>query len=378
MRAAVTGCGLLTVLGVGAAPVFEKLLAAPAGGATEVPGFDPADYLGTRGLRHFDRTALLLACAARLALDESGLSAETYGHEGLGVVVGSTHGSIQAIAEFDQEAVAEGPKYVNPQHFPNTVISAPAGRLAVLFEANGLNTTVSTGTTSALEAFGYAGSMLQNRNAQALLCGSGLGRSAEIAAGYANAGRIALSDRGCTPFGPRDATTLGEGAAAFTLESVEDAAARGARPLAVVTGFGSAFSAHGSGLERALRAALDDAGIEAKDVGCVISSASGGRSRDLEEGRALAAVFGSVPVTAPKAAAGECLEASGAIAVAIAVEILRTGRIPPIAGLGETAPELNGLRLVRDTPLDAEVRHVLIPDCDPEGHCAALVVSKAP
>lgn len=377
MNIVVTGSSLLTTLGVGPREVFRKMLEGSCETHDSVPGFDAKEHLGKRGLRHFDRTALLVASASKIAMQQCDLSAETYGKEKLGVVLGSTHGSIQAIAEFDQEAVREGPKYVNPQQFPNTVISAPAGRTAVLLQALGLNTTIATGTTSALEAAEYSATVLKNQIVDAVICMAGLGESKEIEEGYIKAGRLAASNGTSVPFAKdRSGAALSEGAAAFCLEPEAHAQARNVEALARISGSGSAFTLADDGLQTAIQFSMQDAGLKANEISCVVSSASGHPSQDLEEGLAIAKVLGSVPVTAPKSYTGDCLEASGAIGMALALQILEQQVIPPVAHLDEMDPALQDLHAVKGDPLRCTVEHVLLTARDPEGHCSALILSK--
>ena len=254
MRILVTGMGVLSTTGIGARAAFEGLLAGRACVGGEIANLDPAVFLGNRGLRHFDRTALLLASAARLALDDSGLASGGYAPEDMGVVVGSTHGSLQAIAEFDQESVRNGPGAVNPQDFANTVINAPAGRVSMLFGPTGLSSTIATGTASALDALSYGLRILRRKRALALLCGAALGYSPEIAAGYGRARRLVSPAVGCVPFGAdRQGPSLSEGAAVFVLEREDGASARGARALGdacrrrvgICAGSGGTGASHG-------------------------------------------------------------------------------------------------------------------------------------
>src|SRR5215475_13912234 len=126
-RIVVTGVGLVSALGAGR-EAFWRSLAAGASGlrplslfdprterqrlAGEISEFSPAPFLGTKGIRHFDRTTLLLACAAKLALEDAGVlggDGAPVGGERIGMAVGSTFGSIGSIVAFDTEALREGP-----------------------------------------------------------------------------------------------------------------------------------------------------------------------------------------------------------------------------------------------------------------------------
>jgi 3-oxoacyl-[acyl-carrier-protein] synthase II len=377
MRILITGVGVLTTVGIGASRTFENMLLGQASGRPEIPDFDPKLFLGNRGIRHFDRTGLLLASGARLAADQRGLDTAGYRPEEFGVVVGSTHGSIQAIAEFDQEAVREGPNYVNPQDFANTVINAPASRVSIMFGYTGLNSTIASGAASALDALNYGLSMLRSRRIGVLLCGCALGYSREIAEGYGRIGKMVPAGDGCVPFASgRRGATLAEGAAVFVLEEEASALSRGAHPLAVVAGVGSAFSTDASGLTTAMKQALAQAELGPEQISCIVSFASGSPAGDFEEGEALGGLFDGIPVTAPKSLTGDCLEASGAIHLAVAVHSIQGGKIPPIARLQNIDPAFSRLDLVRGAPRQGPVDHVLVNAREDSGHCASAVISK--
>lgn len=378
MKVVITGVGALATVGIGARPAFASMLEGRARPGGTIDGFDATAFLGKKGIRHFDRTALLLASAARMALDQSGIDAADYAPEEIGVVVGSTHGSIQAICEFDQESVRDGPDYVNPQDFANTVINAPASRVAMLYQATGLNTTISTGTASSLDALGYSLSMIRLGRAKAIVCGAALGYSPEIAKGYGAAGRLVAPDVAAVPFASdRRGARLGEAAAAFVLEDEERARARGAVPLAEVTAIGSAFATGTRGPLKAMAEALAAAELGPADVSCVFSSASGSPQGDQEDGSAIRELLGSVPVTASRSLTGDCLEASGALDVAAAVLAFEAGRIPGIAGLAEVDAAFAGLDLVRGAARELDVHRVLVNTRDDSGHCASALISRA-
>ena len=381
MRVVISGNGLVSSVGVGAREAFDRMLEGVVGAAGETPGLEVEEYLGKKGLRHWDRTSLLLGAAARMALNEAGLVGEElpYTPDRLGVVAGSTHGSIQAIAEFDQEAVKEGPKYVNPQAFANTVINQPAGRLAMFFDMPGLNTTIATGRASALDALDYSATMLRGGRIGALLCGSALGNSPEIDEGYRKAGRLVAAGNGSIPFseGSKGAW-LAEGSAVFVLETEDGARARGASPIAWISGYGSAFSITHDGPRLAMEAALRSAGLGPEQIGGVIAFASGSPVGDAEEGAAIQEVFGDrVAVTAPKAMTGDCLEASGAIDIAVAIQAVRRGLLPPIARLEKVHGAFAGLDLVRGEARPLASPHVLVNARDDEGQCASVIISSA-
>ena len=79
----------------------------------------------------------------------------------VGVVLGSTMGSVWSISEYDKQALKEGPRSVNPALFANTVINSPASQISIRFGVRGFNTTISTGFSSALDALKYASDFIK-------------------------------------------------------------------------------------------------------------------------------------------------------------------------------------------------------------------------
>jgi len=274
-----------------------------------VPDFDPAAVLPrTRGLREFDRTSLLVASAAALALTDDGSATTT--DAAVGLVVGSTFGTIGSIMAFDLAALREGAAYASPLAFPNTVLNAPAGRIATLFGLRGVNATLSTGECSGLDALIYATEWLAARRAPCILAGSGFGVTSALAEPYPD--------------------VLGEGAAMFLLEPASRATARGARRYADVAGFSSAFLPRGRDgvaiARRAARAALAAAGATPADVDAVLT---GGRSPRTQPGVEEAVLEDLGVVAAPadglRDLLGDCLDAAGGLAVAAALEAIGRG-----------------------------------------------------
>src|SRR5262249_941240 len=145
-------------------------------------------------------------------------------------------------SRFDQEILKEGPRAVNPMAFPRTVINSPAGHVAIKYGLTGLNTTISSGAASSLQAIGYAADFIHLRRAQLLLPGGG----AELAeASHVALCRAKLLSGSCNgsrersaPFdADRNGMSLAEGAAVVVVESLEHARARNATILAEVLGF---------------------------------------------------------------------------------------------------------------------------------------------
>jgi len=376
-RIVITGVGVVAPNGIGKEQFWTNCAAGVSGikpitlfdvskyrcrWAGEISNFRPEQYLGPKGLRNLDRTTLLALVAAKLAIEDAKLEISDETRNDIGVVLGSTMGSVHSISEFDKEGLREGPRYVNPAHFPNTVINSPASQVAIRFGLKGLNTTISTGFTASLDAIGYAMDMLRLGRVKTLLVGGVEELCIQTFLGFYKLGLLATSSNGTpaplAPFGSEArGTLLGEGAAFFSVELFEDAERRGVHPLAELVGYGTHFNPEamyrydreGVGASRAIQAALDDAGITPSEVPLVNTCANGIPGWDNGERKVLSQVFsmtaGDATVRSTKSLIGETFSADGVLRLA--------------ATLGELAEEVG----------------VVIEGSGPMGLSSAIVVN---
>lgn len=379
---AVTGLGITSALGTGADEFLRAVSSAPrlveraphpitsfdaskiegASFVVEVPSFDPAKYLGDKGLRVLDRLTKLLLVGARLALHDAGLKKDgawsTGVAERVGVCVSNAYGSLEAITELDRVAKLEDARYINPSKFPNTVSNSASGYVSIWEELRALNVTVSDGNCGGLDAVACADIFLETGRADAILTGGGEAMSEALYLAFRKLGEG----------GALGETRIGEGAAFLVLETLAAAKARSAKVLAEVTGYGTSFVsppddatliyASREAMERAAKNALADAGVGAGEIDLVVSGVSGLPMFDDEELAAIAAVLPEAPVVAPKLVLGETLGAGGAMAMAAAV-----------AWLGGATPS----PVVRGT-LRPETRTVLVTSVGYYGNASAVVM----
>lgn len=376
---AVTGLGVLSALGIGREAFFEGLKGSPhpevssphtiaafesslppGDALAEVKGFDPAAFLGDKGLRVLDRGTKLLVVAARLALHDAGWKRDNAFVHGDGSRVGlccsNAYGSLEATLELDRVATLEDPRYINPAKFPNSVANSAAGYVSIWEDLRALNISISDGNCGGLDAFACADLMFAARRAEALLVGGGEALSEGLVVAFRRLGTLKSWGR------------LGEGAALLVTEPSELARRRGRTPLGHILGYGSAFGApldegsvHASreAMAQAIRNALDDAGTEAASVDVVVSGLSGMERFDEAEWAGIREVLGSqVPVATPKRVLGETLGAGGALGAACALAWLHG--VPPSPTVG-------------DVPVKS-IRKVLVTALGYYGNASALVL----
>lgn len=344
--------------------------------AAEVWGFDAAEYLGDKGLRNFDRLTKFLIVAARLALVDSGLKKDgafvALRPEAVGIVSSTAYGSLDAITELNLVAELEDPRYINPARFPNTVVNAAAGYVSIWEELRAPNVTIVDGNCGALDAVITSETHLAHARGECFLVGGGEVLSDPLYLGFRKLEVLAESDEAWRPGEPSSrGMRMGEGAAYVVTEQLAAARARGARVRAQIVGYGTAFeppesealivNASERAIASAVRSALADGRVEAKDVDCVCASVGGIPQIDGPELAALERVLPGVAVAAPKMLTGETFGAGGAFGIAAALAWM--DGVPP-------GPLLRGSSAPR------EVRTVVVTAVGYYGNVSVVVLRR--
>jgi 3-oxoacyl-[acyl-carrier-protein] synthase II len=406
-RVVITGAGVVSSLGDSSSSLQLSLcsgrravrpvelfstagLGCPLGG--EIPSFDAQKYLGRRNLRPLDRTSRLVTSAAQLALNNSGWSESMRNDEELGLVLGTMFCSVHTISQFDRRAIEVGPAFASPMDFSNTVINAAAGQTAIMHNLRGINTTISTATTSGLQAIAYATDVIRSGRARALLAGGADELCFESFYGFDRAGLLCRSDQSAgdfpIPFDKRrNGFALGEGAALLMLENAEFARRRGARSLAEITGHGYGYDCsqgeeEDSAVEAiglAIRRALNDAFAGPHEIDCLSASANGSYAGDRHEAKGVFAGLNGqtrkLPVTAIKSMLGETLGASGPMQAIALLETMRDGVLPGIKCLEEVEDDF-AFELIGPDNREINLETGLINSVGFDGHCCSLVLAR--
>ncbi|MDR2934949.1 MAG: beta-ketoacyl-[acyl-carrier-protein] synthase family protein, partial [Candidatus Adiutrix sp.] len=298
------------------------------------------------GFRHSVRDTLVLAeAAAAQALASAGLALDLPGKRQAGVVLGSTAGnSLHFLADY--AALAAG-RPVPGQGLADFYAYNPAAALAAKYGLTGPALTIGNACCSGADAVGLGGALVASGRCGLVLAG---GADALSLVPYFGFRRLMIyDDQPCRPFDrDRAGLNLGEGAACLVLEDPAAAAARGARPLAILRAYAAAADAHhltaphpeALGLRRALRAALAQAGLTAGDLAFVNVHGTATPDNDRAEALALARELPGVPLWAAKGAIGHTLGAAGALEAALTVMALEQGRLPPSYGFSRPDPAL--------------------------------------
>jgi 3-oxoacyl-[acyl-carrier-protein] synthase II len=339
----VTGVGAVTPLG-DAHALYERWRdgqCAIEGGEAACHGFDPTENLSAKQARRMDRFTQLAVVACERALQDAGWSSENpYPPTRTGCILGTGIGGIATIEDNHARLVADAG--VSPLAVPLMMGNAGAAALAIRHDLRGPVYGVVSACAAGSHAIGAAIRTIQSGEADAVITGGSEATLTPLA-------RAAFSSLGATspsgisrPFdAQRDGFVMGEGAGVLVLESGKAALQRGARPIAILRGYGATCDAHhltapdedGAGAAAAITAALRDAGIGPKRVDYVNAHGTSTPLNDHAETNALKSALGpharEVPISSAKSAIGHLLGAAGAVEAIATILTLSGGMIPP-------------------------------------------------
>jgi len=360
--------------------------------AVETNGFAPELYLERNQVRRLDRFGQFTLATARQAVEDAGLDAASVSSERVAVQMGSALGGI-AHAESEMHGfMARGVRGVDPRLAITVFCGAASCNIAIEFGFQGPNSTNAMSCASGTIAVGEGFRLIREGRADVAVVGGVEAPLAPLTFGAfalirAMSARNDEPELACRPFDrDRDGFVMGEGGAVLILEEEEHARARGATVYARVSGYGTTNDAFhmtapredGSQAARAMRLALDDAGVSPAEVDYVNAHGSSTPLNDSTESLAVESVMGEharrVPISATKPYYGHALGASGAIEAAICALALRDGWIPPTLNL-ETPGEGCELNYVVGEGRPASLRHVLSNSFGFGGINASLVLS---
>ncbi len=363
-RVAITGLGIISPLGLDVPASWASLSAGrPAIGpitstdtstlrfknGAEVRGYDPLKYFAGGKDAHLDRFAQFSLIAAREALQNSGVELNPELRERSAIVCGSSVGGQSTIEAGFEDLWVQGRGRVHPLTIAKTMANAGASHIAMELGLSGPTYTVSTACSSANHAIGQAFRLVRDGYADLAMTG---GAEAVFTVGILKAWeamRVVAPDT-CRPFSKdRRGLILGEGGAMMVLEPMDVAKARGARIYAEICGFGMTADAHHltqptvQGPARAMRGALQEAGLAPQDVGYINAHGTGTSGNDPVESSAIRDVFGAhadkIGVSSTKSMHGHALGAAGALEAIATILALHHGILPPTANYNEPDPE---------------------------------------
>ena len=404
-RIVITGTGVIAPNGIGKEQFWTALKEGQSGIkpisrfdtngfkcklAGEINNFNPAVFLGSKGLKNLDRTTRLLCSTAQLAIDDAKLTINYKNTDDIGVCTGTTLSSLWNIAEFDKGVIEDGPLFSDAALFPGTVVNAASSQVSIRFNIQGFNTTVSTGYSSSIDALKYAVDFINLGRIKTVLVGAVESISLANYTGFYRLGFLAgiKGEELSCPFDKRrNGIILGEGAAVIVIEDEEYAKRRKANIYAEVKGTGNCFDAfkigkynpEANGLRDGMMKSIKDAGLRITDIDYISASANSVSEQDRLETKAIKDVFGrvayNIPVSSIKSMIGDPFSAGGLLQIAASIDTIVNGFIPPTINHRIRDNDCDLDYVANKTRL-ARINNVLINNFGPGGSNASLVISK--
>jgi len=409
-RVVITGLGALSPVGNNVDETWDSMINGKSGAApitkfdsskfktkfaAELKGFDPLEFIDRNEAKRYDAYTQYALVAVAEAVKQAGIDFEKLNRNRIGVIWGSGNGGIQTFQEqLIEFAKGDGTPRFSPFFIPKMIVDIASGVISIKYGLRGVNfTTVSacaTSNTALIDAFNY----IKWGKADMIITGGSEAAINESSLGGFNASRAlsTLNDSPATASRPfdisRDGFVMGEGAGAIILESLESAQSRNAVILAEVAGGGMAADAYhltgthpdGEGAFLGMNEALEDAGIEAKDIDYLNVHATSTSQGDTSELKAVERVFGVKPnmqISATKSITGHLLGAAGAIEAIACIKAIMHGIIPPTINTENVEPEFAGkFEFTLGKSQQREVNYAMSNTFGFGGHIATAVFKK--
>ena len=277
-----------------------------------------------------DRFTHYAIAASVMAVEDAKLEINDTNATRVGVWIGSGIGGLETLETQHEIFLNRGYKRVSPFFVPMMIPDMAAGQVSIKLGAKGINSCTVTACATGTNSIGDAFKVIQRGDADVMVTGGTEAPITKMAvAGFcANTALTTNPDpnTACRPFDAnRDGFVLGEGAGVIILEELEHALNRGAKIYAEIAGYGSTGDAFhitapapgGEGGARAMRIAIEDAGLTPEDIQYINAHGTSTPYNDKYETMAIKEVFGDhaykVAVSSTKSMTGHLLGAAGGI-----------------------------------------------------------------
>ncbi len=367
-RVVVTGTGAITPVGNDTESAWQSVVEGKSGITVHeelshigkfpsriaglVRDFDPTEYMDSRDVRRFDAFNHYGVAAGIQALRSSGLTIDESNAGRVSIYVGSGIGGIRTIeSAYHRFSEQNNPRRISPFLVPGIIVNMASGLLSIETGARGPNIAVATACSTSTHCIGLGARSIAYGETDACMAGGAERCVAYLGIGGFSSAR-ALSvrndepERASRPWDrDRDGFVLASGGVCLMLEEYEHARRRGAEILAEVSGFGMSSDAYhitappedGAGAASCMRAALDDAGLDPRQVDYINAHATSTPLGDRIEVEAIKQVFGDhagrLAVSSTKSMTGHLLGAAGALEALYCILAVRDGVAPPTINL---------------------------------------------
>jgi len=361
-RVVLTGLGVVSPVGLGLEEFWKSLKEGRNGVgrvthfdpskfrsqmAAEVKDFHPEAWIEKKSVGRTDRFIHFAMAAGTMAMQDSGLAEHPFDGNRAGVIIGSGIGGSLSIQEGYANLHEIGPKSLSPFIVTKILINMAACQVSIKYGLKGPLSAPCVACSTSSNAIGDALWIIQRGDADIMLAGGSEASINPLPYGGFCATRSMSTrnddvEKASRPFDRnRDGFVKGEGSGIVVLEKLEHARRRGARIYAELMGYGNTADAYhytapepeGDGMVRVMRAALDDADIEPREVGYINAHGTSTLLNDRIESAAIMKVFGEhsrrLKISSIKSMIGHLLAAAGAVEMISTAMSIHTGILPP-------------------------------------------------
>lgn len=406
-RVVVTGIGAVTPLGNDAETTWNNIIEGvsgigpvtrlnaddfPAKVAAEVKEFNVENFIDRKDARKMDRFTHYAVAASLMAVKDSGLEITDENAPRVGVWIGSGIGGMETFEQQHETFMNRGYRRVSPFFVPMMIPDMATGQVSITLGARGFNSCTVTACATGTNSIGDAFKVIQRGDADVMVTGGAEAPITKMSfAGFcANTALSTNQDpqKASRPFDKnRDGFVMGEGAGIVVLEDLEHALARGAKIYAEIVGYGATGDAYhitapapeGEGGARAMKMALDDAGLAPEEVGYINAHGTSTEYNDKYETMAIKSVFGEhaykLTVSSTKSMTGHLLGAAGGIEAIFTVLALNEGILPPTINLETPDPDCD-LDYVPNAARKQQVNAAISNSLGFGGHNATIAFRK--
>ena len=392
-RVVITGVGAVSPCGKDLQTTWENVVEGKSGieriqrwdptdMASQIAGecldFDPEQYIEKKRVREMARFIHLAMGASQQAIESAGFEPDDALKDRTGTFIGVGFCGLEAVEQQHEILMTKGARRVSPYFIPSAISNLAPGQVSMRWGLRGPSYTTTSACSSGAHAIGEAFRWIQRGGIDAAIAG---GAEASVTplgvAGFAAMRALSKRNdhptRASRPFDrDRDGFVIAEGAGIVMLEERDAAMKRGAPILAEVIDYGATADAYhltqpapeGEGAQRAMRAALLDAQLDATSIDYVNAHGTSTPTGDVQELQAIRSVFGShaqdhLWISSTKSVHGHLLGAAGGLEAVIVALAMRDGIVPPTINLDSPDPACEGLELVPHTARRRETRYAV-------------------
>jgi 3-oxoacyl-[acyl-carrier-protein] synthase II len=409
-RVVITGMGIISPIGIGLENFWNAVKTEQCGIASitrfdasllpcrvagEVKNYNGENYFDRRFLQRTGLFSQFAIIAGREAWNDAGLDTFSFSDPNrCGVLLGNGVGGLEVDDESHHKLYNKGSSKIPAMTIPKMIANEAAGNLSISLGIRGSAHVIVTACASGGDAIGFALDRIRCNRADVMLAGGtesaiteyGIGGFCQLKALSTNFNDT--PHRASRPFDKnRDGFVMGEGAGILVLEELEHARQRGAKIYAELAGYGATADAYhltapspdGEGGARALRLAMQDAGLQPEEIDYINAHGTSTPTNDPVETQSVKTAFNKhaykLAISSTKSMIGHTLGAAGGIETIITTLAVSNNFFPATLNLDEPAPECD-LDYVPNKGRQGEIRAALSMSLGFGGHNSVVAVKK--